>query len=217
MGVHERACAPLGAQLLSAVQYCHEHGVVHRDIKPANFVFESEARGAELKLIDFGLAASVGLASLSIYRRLKVAVFSSGDEVFEPGAALPPGGIYDSNRFMVVALLEALGCDVNDLGILPDRLDHLGDQKQIHRASRSVTAETELRSSYGIHGIHRTSRQPFSEGGLCREPRIGFLPGHVHVSGRFQNCENGPRPWCRSDCHHDNHDSGQQLDLSAFT
>ena len=79
--------------------------------------------GRRLKPQDIGLAASVGLTTLWVYQPLKVAVFSSGDEVFEPGVALPPGGIYDSNRFMVVALLEALGCDVDDLGILPDRLD----------------------------------------------------------------------------------------------
>ena len=79
--------------------------------------------GRRLRPQDIGLAASVGLTTLWVYQPLKVAVFSSGDEVFEPGSALPPGGIYDSNRFMVIALLEALGCDVDDLGILPDRLD----------------------------------------------------------------------------------------------
>jgi len=85
------------------------------------------AAGRRLQPQDVGLAASVGLTSLSVYRRLKVAVFSSGDEVFEPGQHLPPGGIYDSNRFMVTALLEGLGCKVNDLGILPDRLDAVRD------------------------------------------------------------------------------------------
>ncbi len=90
------------------------------DIKSGDVILSA---GRRLKPQDIGLAASVGLTSLWVYKRLKVAVFSSGDEVFEPGAALPPGGIYDSNRFMVTALLEALGCQVDDLGILPDRLD----------------------------------------------------------------------------------------------
>lgn len=85
------------------------------------------AAGRRLQPQDVGLAASVGLTSLSVYRRLKVAVFSSGDEVFEPGQYLPPGGIYDSNRFMVIALLEGLGCEVNDLGILPDQFDAVKD------------------------------------------------------------------------------------------
>ncbi len=90
------------------------------DIKRGDVILKA---GRRLKPQDIGLAASVGLTGLRVYQPLKVAVFSSGDEVFDPGATLPPGGIYDSNRFMVTALLEALGCEVNDLGILPDRLD----------------------------------------------------------------------------------------------
>ena len=91
--------------------------------------------GRRLKPQDIGLAASVGLTTLWVYQPLKVAVFSSGDEVFEPGVALPPGGIYDSNRFMVVALLEALACDVDDFGILPDRLDAV--RQELDNASGS--------------------------------------------------------------------------------
>ncbi|MDP6475837.1 MAG: molybdopterin molybdotransferase MoeA [Alphaproteobacteria bacterium] len=90
------------------------------DIKRGDVILRA---GRRLKAQDIGLAASVGLTTLWVYQPLKVAVFSSGDEVFDPGAELPPGGIYDSNRLMVMALLEALGCEVNDLGILPDRLD----------------------------------------------------------------------------------------------
>jgi molybdopterin molybdotransferase len=79
--------------------------------------------GRRLMPQDIGLVASVGRTTLWVYRPLRVAVFSSGDEVFEPGEKLPPGGIYDANRFMITALLEALGCAVNDLGILPDRYE----------------------------------------------------------------------------------------------
>lgn len=100
------------------------------DIKNGDVIL---AAGRRLRPQDIGLAASVGLTSLWVYQPLKVAVFSSGDEVFEPGAVLPPGGIYDSNRFMVTALLEGLGCEVNDLGILPDRLDAV--QGALDRAS----------------------------------------------------------------------------------
>ncbi len=105
------------------------------DIKQGEAIL---AAGRRLKPQDVGLAASVGLTSLAVYRRLKVAVFSSGDEVFEPGQDLPPGGIYDSNRFMVIALLEGLGCEVNDLGILPDRLDAV--QGALDNASKSHDA-----------------------------------------------------------------------------
>ena len=83
--------------------------------------------GQRLRPQDVGLAASVGCATLTVYRRLRVAVFSTGDEVREVGEDLPPGCIYDSNRYAVSALLESLGCEVGDLGILPDRYEAIRD------------------------------------------------------------------------------------------
>src|SRR5204863_1564720 len=79
------------------------------------------AAGIRLRPQDIGLAAALGLTRLPVAGRLKVALFSTGDELAEPGAALGPGAIYDSNRFTLAALLAQLGCAVTDLGILPDR------------------------------------------------------------------------------------------------
>ena len=81
------------------------------------------ARGARLDPAALGLAASVGAGTLDVVRRPRVAIFSTGDELRMPGEPLPPGAIYNSNRFTLRALLEAAGCVVNDLGIVPDRLD----------------------------------------------------------------------------------------------
>ena len=79
------------------------------------------AAGRRLRPQEVGLAASLGLTALPVHRRLKVALFSTGDEVREPGAELPPGAIYDANRYTIAALLAGLGCIVGDFGILPDR------------------------------------------------------------------------------------------------
>jgi molybdopterin molybdotransferase len=79
--------------------------------------------GHRLRAQDLGLAASIGLQALTVYRPLRVALFSTGDELREPGADLPPGAIYDANRYMLAGLIEGLGCQVTDLGILPDKLD----------------------------------------------------------------------------------------------
>jgi molybdopterin molybdotransferase len=79
--------------------------------------------GARLAPQSLGLAASVGAATLTVLRRPRVAVFSTGDELRMPGEPLPPGAIYNSNRFTLRALLEAAGCVVQDLGIVADKLD----------------------------------------------------------------------------------------------
>lgn len=78
------------------------------------------AAGLRLRAQEIGLAASLGLTELGVYRRLRVALLSTGDEVREPGAPLPPGAIYDANRYALRVLLEGLGAEVTDLGILPD-------------------------------------------------------------------------------------------------
>lgn len=78
--------------------------------------------GIRLRAQELGLAASVGLADLPVVRRPRVAVFFTGDELAMPGEALKPGAIYNSNRFVLRGLLENLGCEVTDYGIVPDTL-----------------------------------------------------------------------------------------------
>jgi len=72
-----------------------------------------------------GVAAMLGQAVLPLRRRLRVALFSTGDELREPGSHLEPGCQYDANRFTLKGMLQGLGCAVSDLGILPDRLEPL--------------------------------------------------------------------------------------------
>ncbi|CAG9167192.1 molybdopterin molybdotransferase MoeA [Cupriavidus pinatubonensis] len=78
--------------------------------------------GTRLTPQALGLAASVGQARLEVVRRIRVAVFFTGDELAMPGEPLKPGAIYNSNRFTLRGLLENLGCEVSDLGIVPDTL-----------------------------------------------------------------------------------------------
>ncbi len=82
--------------------------------------------GARLTPAALGLAASIGVAELPVARRPRVALFSTGDELAMPGEVapeqLPPGAIYNSNRFFLHALLQRMGCEVTDMGIVPDRL-----------------------------------------------------------------------------------------------
>ncbi|XQU74059.1 gephyrin-like molybdotransferase Glp [Cupriavidus sp. H18C2] len=78
--------------------------------------------GARLSPQALGLAASVGQARLDVIRRVRVAVFFTGDELAMPGEPLKPGAIYNSNRFTLRGLLENLGCEASDFGIVPDTL-----------------------------------------------------------------------------------------------
>ena len=79
--------------------------------------------GHRMDAAAVGLAATVGMARLDVAARPRVALFSTGDELVMPGEPLPPGAIYNSNRFMLGALLRGQGCVVTDLGNVPDRLD----------------------------------------------------------------------------------------------
>jgi len=83
--------------------------------------------GLRLRAPDLGLAAALGYREVCVFRRLRVALLSTGDEVRDPGAPLPPGAIYDANRVMLAALLTGLGCVVSDFGIRPDREAALAD------------------------------------------------------------------------------------------
>ncbi|HEV2605469.1 MAG TPA: gephyrin-like molybdotransferase Glp [Microvirga sp.] len=72
---------------------------------------------------EIALLAGLGIAEVPVRTRLRVAVFSTGNEIISPGEPLRPAALYDANRFMLIAVLKRLGCAVSDLGILPDRRD----------------------------------------------------------------------------------------------
>ena len=84
--------------------------------------------GRRLQPQDLGMAAALGLQELPVRRRVRVAIFSTGDEIVEPGAPLPAAGLYDANRELLRALLGRLDADVTDLGILRDDREKLSER-----------------------------------------------------------------------------------------
>lgn len=90
------------------------------DIQKQQLVLD---KGHRLSPPDIGLLASLGIAEVLVYRKLRVAFFSTGDELTAPGQPLTEGAIYDSNRCAGIALLQKLPCEVKDFGLLPDQPD----------------------------------------------------------------------------------------------
>jgi molybdopterin molybdotransferase len=99
-------------------------------------------RGTRLSPASLGLAASIGLAALPVARKPRVALFSTGDDLVRPGAVAPadmrPGAIYNSNRYFLRSLLQRLGCEVQDLGVVPDQ------REATMEALRTASANSDL-------------------------------------------------------------------------
>ena len=94
--------------------------------------------GVKLRPQEIALAAAAGLPELPVYRRVRVGMFFTGDELVQPGEPLPPGAIYNSNRYALRTLLEGMGCEVRDLGAIGDTLDATRD------ALRRAAADNDL-------------------------------------------------------------------------
>ena len=93
------------------------------------------ASGRKLRPQELGLAASIGMQEIIVRSKLRVAVFSTGDEVRNPGDQSSAGGIFDANRYSIMALLNNMQCDVTDLGILADDENLIA--KAINRAAKN--------------------------------------------------------------------------------
>ena len=159
------------------------------DIRAGNAVL---AAGRRLRPQDLGQAAAVGRATLRVSRPLRVALFSTGDELRDPGTRLDPGCIYDSNRFTVSGLLQMQGCEVQDLGILPDRYEavHAALSDATDRADLIITSggvsvgeEDHVKQAVEAQGAVHTWRlaikpgRPIAMGQVGRTPFVG-LPGN---------------------------------------
>jgi molybdopterin molybdotransferase len=141
------------------------------------------AAGIRLRPQDTGLAASVGIKALPLYRRVRLGLFFTGDELVMPGDPLPPGRIYNSNRFTLNGLARVFGCEVLDYGIVPDSLQATRDV--LKKASKECDV---IVTSGGVSVGDADFVKPAveAEGSLLMW-KIAMKPGRPLAFGRVGN------------------------------
>jgi len=139
--------------------------------------------GTRLGAQHAGLIAAVGAARVTVHRPLRVAVFFTGDELAMPGEVLAPGRIYNSNRFVLRAVLQQLGCEVTDLGIVPD------DRARTRAAFAAASATADLIiTSGGVSVGEEDHIKPAVEAeGELELWQIAMKPGKPVAFGRVRD------------------------------
>ncbi len=149
------------------------------DLEKGDLVLE---KGTRLQAQHLGIAASVGLVHLPVTRRLKVALMSTGDELVMQGESLTPGKIYNSNRYTLRALLENLGCDVTDFGIIADNLK----ATQAALAEAAMAGHDLILTSGGVSVGEEDHIKPAIESqGRLHFWRVAVKPGKPLVFGEI--------------------------------
>ncbi|MEQ5206385.1 MULTISPECIES: molybdopterin molybdotransferase MoeA [unclassified Proteus (in: enterobacteria)] len=153
---------------------------IGEDIKENDIVLSA---GTKLSTAQLPLIASLGIATVQVYRRLKVAVFSTGDELQTIGQPLKTGQIYDTNRFAVRLMLEKLGCEVLDLGVIPD------SPEKLRETFKKADQEADLVISSGGVSVGEAdyTKQILDEIGEIGFWKLAIKPGKPFAFGRLHN------------------------------
>ena len=148
------------------------------DVKAGEVIIN---QGQLIRPQDIGLAAAAGQAQLRVYNKVRVALFSTGNEVYELGQELPEDGIYDVNRYLLKALLTSLHCEVTDLGILAD------DFSTIRTALDSASQDHQLIITSGgaSTGSHDHIANVLKDLGEVHAWRLAIKPGRPLAFGQL--------------------------------
>ncbi len=142
-------------------------------------------KGRILHPADLGLLASLGVAEVAVQRRLRVAFFSTGDELRSVGETLDPGCVYDSNRYTLHGMLTRLGCDLIDMGVVRD--DPIALEAAFRTACENADA---IITSGGVSvGAADYTKQMMAQLGDVSFWKIGMRPGRPMAFGRIQSNE----------------------------
>ena len=143
--------------------------------------------GRRLAVQHVALAAALGLTTLEVRRRVRVALFSTGDEIVEPGSALPGAALYDSNRYLLAGLIARFGAELTDLGILGD------DPEDLKRALAAAAADHDLvLTSGGVSsGEADHVKSAIESVGRIVFWRVAIKPGRPVAMGVIRNSRVG--------------------------
>jgi len=154
--------------------------------------------GRRLTVSHVALAAAVGLTALPVRRRVRVAVFSTGDEIVEPGAPRPEAALFDANRYLLAGMIEHLGADFTDLGILPDDADRLSREIAAAAADHDLVLTSGGVSTgeadHVRNAVERIGRLVFWRIGIKpgRPVAMGVIPGAKGGSAAFVGLPGNP-------------------------
>jgi molybdopterin molybdotransferase len=147
------------------------------DVKAGDIIIN---KGQQIRPQDIGLAAAAGHAQLKVYTKVKVALFSTGNEVYELGEELPEDGIYDVNRHLLKALLTSLHCEVTDLGILADDYNLVRDAL----SAASKNHQLIITSGGASTGSHDHVAAALKDIGEVHGWRLAIKPGRPLAFGK---------------------------------
>ena len=142
------------------------------------------ARGQQVRPAEMGLLASLGFSEVSVYRKLKVAIFSTGDELIQPGTALASGQIYDSNRYTLIGLLTELGVEILDMGNIRD------DKDVVREVLLKASSQADVIITSGGVSVGEADyiKQLLAEIGEVVFWKLAMKPGKPLAYGKIGNC-----------------------------
>jgi molybdopterin molybdotransferase len=150
------------------------------DIKIAQLVLE---KGHKVKSVDIGILASLGVMNVLVYRKLKVALIATGDELKKPGQVLTEGDIYETNSFVIASMLDRLGAEVIDFGIIEDDFDKI-KQAFINADMQADAVISSGGVSVGDADYTKTVLDELGEIGFWK---IAMKPGKPFAFGQLPN------------------------------